>query len=36
MFKQSRNGKDMVYSPSGKGVVLRKIVFRSGNRHGER
>ena len=26
----------MVYSPNGKGMVLRKIVFRSGNRHGKR
>ena len=26
----------MVYSPNGKGMVLQKIVFRSGNRHGKR
>ena len=26
----------MVYSPNGKGMVLWKIVFRSGNRHGKR
>ena len=25
----------MVYSPLGKGIVLSKIVFRSGNRHGK-
>ena len=39
------NGKDimtpsecsfMVYTPNGKGTVLLKIVFRSGNRHGKR
>ena len=25
-----------VYSPKGKGMLLRKIVFQSGNRHGKR
>ena len=25
----------MIYSPNGKDMVLRKIVFRSGNRHGK-
>ena len=45
MFKHSPNGKSimalieytpMVYSSSRKGMVLRKILFQSGNAHGKR
>ena len=36
MFKHSVSWKGMVYSPNEKGIVLWKIVFRSGNCHGKR
>ena len=43
-IEYSSNGKDMVpmkynllvYSPNGKGMVLWKVVFGRGNRHGKR